>query len=86
MRLIVFSSDHCEPCKILKNNLEKNGIMYKDMNFDKMKPYEREWSKQFRVMSLPNLIFMHDTKDRVEKQLIGVHPIDTIKGILNGSK
>jgi len=82
IKLYVFSSNACVPCKNFKNELKKNKIDFIEKNFDTMNDTDRQWAGKFKVRSLPTSVFI-DENEGVKNYLTGVIPINIIRDNLN---
>lgn len=80
LKLLKFSASWCGPCKMQKEELEKNpiGIDIQEINIDSTAPEDMELVERYRIMSIPNMVII-DNHDIVQARFIGYTTSDKIK-------
>jgi glutaredoxin len=68
----VFSSNGCQPCKLLKAKLQTEGIKFKERLYDNMKPDEITKIKKYAIRSVPTTIIFDG--ENIIKRFDGFHP------------
>lgn len=80
LKLLKFSASWCGPCKMQKEELEKNpiGIDIQEIDIDSTAPEDMELVERYRIMSIPNMVII-DNHDVVQARFIGYTTSDKIK-------
>ena len=80
LKLLKFSASWCGPCKMQKEELEKNpiGIDIQEIDIDSTAPEDMELVERYRIMSIPNMVII-DNHDIVQARFIGYTTSDKIK-------
>ncbi len=68
MKIIKFEKEDCNPCAMVSELLDKNGVEYEKVN-----PFNNpEMAVQFKVRSVPTTILMDDNTEL--KRIVGFKP------------
>ena len=68
MKIIKFEKEDCNPCAMVSELLDKNGVEYEKVN-----PFNNpEMAVQFKVRSVPTTILMDDNTE--PKRIVGFKP------------
>ena len=80
LKLLKFSASWCGPCKMQKEELEKNpiGIDIQEIDIDSTAPEDMELVERYRIMSIPNMVII-DNYDIVQARFVGYTTSDKIK-------
>lgn len=80
LKLLKFSAGWCGPCKMQKEELEKNpiGIDVQEIDIDSTAPEDMELVERYRIMSIPNMVII-DNHDIVQARFVGYTTSDEIK-------
>jgi len=78
VRVLVFSSVNCKPCKIFKQKLlESRDLKWEEVLIEDDIKGPNSLTKQLHITSVPSTVIMID--DKPSKTLIGTIPVDAIK-------
>ncbi len=78
-KILYFTGEWCNPCKILAPTMEKSGLPYQKIDIDR----DTELSVKYGVRSVPTLIKV-DASGNVISRLVGNNPLEKIQSWYNG--
>ena len=78
-KILYFTGEWCNPCKILAPTMEKSGLPYQKIDID----IDTELLVKYGVRSVPTLIKV-DASGNVISRLVGNNPLEKIQSWYNG--
>lgn len=85
--VVKFSTDWCNPCKVLQKTLDRLEPQYPNVNFIHVDVEESpELAQEFQIQSIPVMIFMKENGEIVNRK-VGLMPekaiVSEIENLLN---
>lgn len=78
-KILKFSASWCNPCKVLKQNLEGfTRVPVEEIDCEE----HPDISQKYNVRNVPTLVYLND-KDEVVDRTIGLQTIDQINAIID---
>ena len=85
LRVLKFSAEWCQPCKMLKPIVEKASAQLPDVEFVSIDvDLEPDLATKMKVRAVPTMVFLKD--DVVVKELVGLTTLDNLLKIVNELK
>lgn len=72
MKLMLFTTDYCEPCKAFKPIFSNESTKYHGVDFSLVNATEeREMARMYRVRTVPTLVLTSDSGEQLGEK---IHP------------